>query len=320
MKTDAPSSTQVFACGVCGQVHARRPAKPGVVQRCCRCNAVLERNQSHSLAKTAAFALSALILYVPANMFPILNLELYGKSSESTVWDGVRTFYDQQDYLMAVIVLSASILVPVLKLLGLFFLVVTTALGSGPVEAVSHAAVHEHRVDRPLGHARRVRLVDLGGGGEVGRVGKGVGRIGPDPVRRRGDPDAVGYSKLRPTTHLAAGLLVGRCRPRPSPRAVGRRREALARDARRKTDARNGPFMNSRPVAEHHDHVLPGDAELPEPKQTRSRWPLLLIWVVPVMAAVVAGIYINRIVQKQGPEIAITFNDAGNLKTRDTRR
>ena len=94
-------------------------------------DAVLERNVSHSLAKTAAFALAALILYVPANIFPILNLELYGAYSENTVWDGVRTFYDQQDYLMAGIVLCASILVPVLKLAGLFFLVVTTSLGSG---------------------------------------------------------------------------------------------------------------------------------------------------------------------------------------------
>lgn len=101
------------------------------MQRCCRCHAVLERGVGHSLAFTAAYALAALLLYVPANVFPILNLELYGAYSENTVWDGVHTFFEDGDYLMAGVVLMASIVVPALKLLAIFFLVVTTALGSG---------------------------------------------------------------------------------------------------------------------------------------------------------------------------------------------
>ncbi len=35
-----------------------------------------------------AFSLAALILYVPANVFPILRLNMYGAVSENTVWDG----------------------------------------------------------------------------------------------------------------------------------------------------------------------------------------------------------------------------------------
>ena len=122
---------QAIACGVCGQVHARTAPAAGVTQRCCRCRAVLERGIGQSLSFTAAFALAALLLYVPANVFPILNLELYGAYSESTVWDGVHTFYRDGDYLMAGIVLMASIVVPAMKLLAIFFLVVTTAIGSG---------------------------------------------------------------------------------------------------------------------------------------------------------------------------------------------
>ena len=76
--------------------------------------------------------------------------------------------------------------------------------------------------------------------------------------------------------------------------------------------------MNSRPVAEHHDHELPADAPLPEPKVSRSRWPLLLIWVVPVLAAAAAAFYIYRIVEKRGPEIVITFEDVNQLRVRDT--
>jgi paraquat-inducible protein A len=79
------------------------------------------------LHRTAAFSLAALILYIPANILPILRLELYGASSENTVWDGVVKFYKDQDYFIALIVLLASIMIPLLKLFGLFFVVTTTA-------------------------------------------------------------------------------------------------------------------------------------------------------------------------------------------------
>lgn len=76
--------------------------------------------------------------------------------------------------------------------------------------------------------------------------------------------------------------------------------------------------MNSRPVAEHHDHAVPADAPLPQPVVSHSRWPLLLIWVVPLIAVAVTGWYSYRIFERRGPEITITFGDAENLKIRDT--
>ena len=42
-----------------------------------------------SLQLTAALALAALILYIPANIYPILRMHFYGAYSEGTVWDGV---------------------------------------------------------------------------------------------------------------------------------------------------------------------------------------------------------------------------------------
>lgn len=120
--------SQAFACKVCGQVHALDPLEPGTVATCVRCGSVLSRRSRASLHRTAAFALAALVLYVPANMFPILRLELYGTYAEDTVWRGVVLFFRSGNYLMAAIVFMASIFIPLLKLLGLFFLVVLTAL------------------------------------------------------------------------------------------------------------------------------------------------------------------------------------------------
>jgi paraquat-inducible protein A len=72
--------------------------------------------------------LAALIFYVPANLYPILRMEFYGAYSESTVWDGCVKLFQDGQYVVAVIVFLASILIPLFKLLGLFFLVVTTRI------------------------------------------------------------------------------------------------------------------------------------------------------------------------------------------------
>lgn len=128
--TAPPTARRAVVCPTCGLAHAWTPVPIGQAARCRRCSAVLSRGIQHSLARTGAFALAALLLCVPANLFPILNLELYGRYSESTVLDGVREFYEDGDLLMAAIVLMASVVVPVIKILGLLFLVITTAIGS----------------------------------------------------------------------------------------------------------------------------------------------------------------------------------------------
>jgi paraquat-inducible protein A len=79
---------------------------------------------------TAALALAALIFYVPANVYPILRMNWYGAYSESTVWDGVASLFRQDQWFVATIVFLASIVIPLVKLLGLFFLVATANLES----------------------------------------------------------------------------------------------------------------------------------------------------------------------------------------------
>ena len=121
-------ATRTIACKTCGQLHTMVPLRPGDEAMCTRCSAPLERRPHNSLARTAAFALAALLLYIPANAFPILRLQLYGSYTESTVWDGVVLFYRDGQWVMAIIVVLASIVIPVVKLLGLFFIVILTWL------------------------------------------------------------------------------------------------------------------------------------------------------------------------------------------------
>jgi paraquat-inducible protein A len=99
------------------------PLAEGMVANCSRCGAMMEKKTHASLHMTAAFSLAALILYFPANIFPILHMEIYGAVSESTAWDGVQKLFQGGDYPIGIIVFLASILIPFLKLAGLFFLV-----------------------------------------------------------------------------------------------------------------------------------------------------------------------------------------------------
>ncbi len=121
-------TTAAIACKTCGLVHAVEPLPAGMAANCRRCGSRIARRTSGSLHLTAALSLAALILYVPANIYPILRLEMYGAVSQNTVWGGCQRLFLDGDYVVAVIVFLASILIPCLKLIGLFFLVGSTKL------------------------------------------------------------------------------------------------------------------------------------------------------------------------------------------------
>jgi paraquat-inducible protein A len=117
---------RVVTCKTCGLLQRIEAVAPGFVATCCRCGSVISKPKVDSLRRTAAFSLAALIFYVPANVYPILSMDFYGAYSESTVWDGCVKLFQSGQWPVAVVVFLASILIPLLKLLGLFTLVTTT--------------------------------------------------------------------------------------------------------------------------------------------------------------------------------------------------
>ncbi len=106
---------------------ACHPSSPG--ERCPRCAAKLHRRKPDSLARTAALALSGLILYAPANLFPVLTVIRFDKGSPSTIVSGVWELLAAGQLPLAVIVFVASIAVPVLKLLGLAVMIIVAVRG-----------------------------------------------------------------------------------------------------------------------------------------------------------------------------------------------
>ena len=124
------STAAVVACETCGLAQRVPLLAPGAATECFRCGQLLGVRR-HSVAAPAAFALAALALYVPANIYPILRLSQHGAYSESTIWDGVISLMRHDQWFVAAVVFAASMIVPLMKLAGLFFLVATVRLKRG---------------------------------------------------------------------------------------------------------------------------------------------------------------------------------------------
>ncbi|MGI4941014.1 MAG: paraquat-inducible protein A [Janthinobacterium lividum] len=114
------SGRQVIGCDCCGLVHH---AEPG--DRCPRCDTRLQVRRRNSIATTWALVCSALVLYVPANLLPVMTVVRYGRGEPTTISGGVIELVQAQMWPLAALVFFASILVPVLKLVGLMVMLVS---------------------------------------------------------------------------------------------------------------------------------------------------------------------------------------------------
>jgi len=115
-------------CHCCHQLS--RPEPGSVRPRCPRCGAVLHRRKPDSLARTWALTLTAYILYIPANLLPIMTVTMSGRGEPDTILSGVKELIVGGMWPLALLVFFASITVPVLKLLVLTFLLLSVQFGS----------------------------------------------------------------------------------------------------------------------------------------------------------------------------------------------
>jgi paraquat-inducible protein A len=92
---------------------------------CDRCGAETHQVKPKSPQLTLACSLTALILYIPANFFPFMTVELYGKRTSTTILGGIQDLFEGGSYFIGVIIFLASVLIPFLKLVILFYLGLT---------------------------------------------------------------------------------------------------------------------------------------------------------------------------------------------------
>jgi paraquat-inducible protein A len=114
----------LISCHACGLVCQDVPAAGAA--HCPRCGATLHRRRPESIVRSWAFLLAALIMYVPANVMPVMYTNLLGSGSDSTIIAGVVSFWQSGSYGIALVIFIASVAVPCTKFLALGLLLTTS--------------------------------------------------------------------------------------------------------------------------------------------------------------------------------------------------
>lgn len=136
----------LLSCHVCGLLsrgdHGNRTL------HCPRCSAPLHVRKPDSVARSWAFLIAAYILYIPANVLPIMETRsLFGVQAD-TIMSGIIYLWHSGSWDLALVVFIASIMVPLLKLIALTLLLIS---------------VQRRSTWQPLQRAKLYRIVELVG-------------------------------------------------------------------------------------------------------------------------------------------------------------
>jgi paraquat-inducible protein A len=119
----------LVACRTCGLVMQRMPA-PSPPASCRRCTALLRERLPRSAENTLAWLIAGVILYIPANVLPVMYVSGVGGGEESTILGGVLSFWRAGSWDIAALIFTASVAVPTTKFLALGLLLWTVHRGS----------------------------------------------------------------------------------------------------------------------------------------------------------------------------------------------
>lgn len=113
----------LISCKNCHKIY-EKPTYDEFV--CSRCNHIVRKRVKNSLQVSLALTICAILFYIPAMIYPIMEVTKFGVSVESTIIEGVISFLEYENYFIAIVVFTASIVIPFIKLIGL--LVIFTSL------------------------------------------------------------------------------------------------------------------------------------------------------------------------------------------------
>lgn len=115
------AESQNFArCQVCGSI-VDGEYNNGL---CERCGSKIKDKSKHSINKCLALVVAAICMYVPANIYPMMVTTYFGVNEPSTIIDGVIVLWQMKSYFVAIVILVASICIPILKIVTLLYLCV----------------------------------------------------------------------------------------------------------------------------------------------------------------------------------------------------
>ena len=119
--TEVPDTV---VCPGCDAVYSRTPLQPRDVAHCPRCGTELDRHPGRQEHRILPLTVACLIMFAIANMFPIVEIELQGLRSQTTLAGAVVALSAEGMSVVALLVLATTILFPFLQLCILAYLLV----------------------------------------------------------------------------------------------------------------------------------------------------------------------------------------------------
>ena len=119
MTAETAASRNLAACHICCKLASAE------LHHCPRCGSAMHLRKSDSIQRTLALLFTACLLYIPANLYPIMITEQLGKAEGSTILGGVVLLIHHGSIPIALVIFLFSVMVPIGKLMSMFYLVWT---------------------------------------------------------------------------------------------------------------------------------------------------------------------------------------------------
>ena len=113
--------SKLIHCPICDAVNIDKGKK----NVCRRCGSSIYHHRRFSTERSWAFLITAMVAYIPANLYPMLVTSAFGVKDESTILGGVVMLWEHGSYPIAAIIFFASIVIPVTKFLILLYLLIS---------------------------------------------------------------------------------------------------------------------------------------------------------------------------------------------------
>lgn len=136
----------LISCGACGLL--ARPATSSEAGFCPRCGARLHRRHPDSIQQSWALGVAAAVCFIPANVLPVMVTDALDSSTPDTILGGVVFLYTSGSWPLALIVLVASFMIPLGKLLSLGWLLIAIRRG---LRGGERQRMRLHRIVRAVG-------------------------------------------------------------------------------------------------------------------------------------------------------------------------
>ena len=138
---------ELVACHECDLLMRKPHLALGEKAQCPRCGYELFAHRHNVVERSLALVIAALLLYVPANFLPIMQLNLLGQATQDTVWSGVVGLFDTGMQGIAVVVFLCSMGIPLLKLLCQLAVLLSIRLNIGRSYGLLIYRIYHHLKD-----------------------------------------------------------------------------------------------------------------------------------------------------------------------------